>query len=147
MRITCNCVISKPPESVFPWIADPEKAMQWQKNVKHQEITVRTPQMVGTTFKETIEENGRSLDMRGQITQYAQDTLIAFHLESRIHVVDVTYSLEGMNGRTTISISAGIEWKFPMNVVSLLVGAKMQRELAGQMDAELRALKAMCEKE
>ena len=122
MKIASEPVISKPPESVFPWIAEPEKAMQWQKNVKRGEIMVRTPQMVGTTFKETIEENGRSLDMRGEITQYAENSRIAFHLESRIHVVDVSYSVEGVNGQTRVSVLAGIRWKFPMNVASLFLG-------------------------
>ena len=34
MRINYNIEISKPAEEVFLWIAEPEKAMQWQKNVK-----------------------------------------------------------------------------------------------------------------
>ncbi len=121
--------------------------MQWQKNVKHGEILVRTPQMVGTTFKETIEENGRSLEMRGEITQYAENSLIAFHLESRIHAVDVGYTVEGVDGQTRVSVLAGIRWKFPMNVVSLFLRRKMERELAGQLDAELRDLKTICENE
>jgi uncharacterized protein YndB with AHSA1/START domain len=147
MKIACERVIARPPEAVFPWIAEPEKAMQWQKNVKHGDIIVRTPQMVGTTFKETIEENGRSLDMHGEITQYAENSRIAFHLESRIHVVDVCYSVDGLNRQTRVGVQAGIRWKFPMNIVSRLLGSKMQRELAGQVDAELLDLKTICEKE
>ncbi len=147
MRIACETLIAKPPESVFPWIAEPQKAMQWQKNVKHGDIILRTPQVVGTTFKETIEENGRSLDMRGQITQYARDSRIAFHLESRIHAVDVSYSVEAVDGQTRVSVLAGIRWKFPMNIVSLFLKRRMEAEMAGQVDGELRDLKAICENE
>jgi hypothetical protein len=147
MRVACERVIGRPPEAVFPWIAEPEKAMQWQKNVKHGEIILRTPQVVGTTFKETIEENGRSLDMRGEITQYAENSRIAFHLESRIHVVDVCYAVEGVDGQTRVSVLAGIRWKFPMNVASLFLKKRMETELARQVDAELRDLKAICENE
>lgn len=147
MRVACERLIARPPEAVFPWIAEPEKAMQWQKNVKHGDIIVRTPQTVGTTFKETIQENGRSLDMRGEITQYAENSRIAFHLESRIHVVDVCYTVEGVDGQTRISVLAGIRWKFPMNVVSLFLRRKMERGLAGQVDAELLDLKTICENE
>jgi hypothetical protein len=34
MRIMYENEILKPPKAVFPWIAEPEKAIQWQKNVK-----------------------------------------------------------------------------------------------------------------
>mgnify|MGYP001765449356 CR=1 FL=1 len=147
MRIAGEIVIAKAPQAVFPWIAEPEKAMRWQKNVKGGEIITSTPGMVGTTFKETMEEDGRALEMRGEITQYAENRAIAFHLESRIHRVDVTYSLEGCEGQTKAGVRADIRWKFPMNVVSLFLGKRMERELAAQVAGELRDLKAMCESE
>lgn len=144
MRIECEELIPRPPEAVFPWIAEPEKAMRWQKNVKGGEIIVSTPDMVGTTFTETIEENGRSLDMRGEITQWAENRSIAFHLESRIHRVDVTYSLEGFEGQTKVGVRADIGWKFPMSVVSFFLGKRMARGLAAQVDGELQDLKSIC---
>ena len=147
MRIAGEILIAKAPEAVFPWIADPEKAMRWQKNVEGGEIIVSTPDMVGTTFTETMEEKGRVLEMRGQITQYAVNRLIAFHLESRIHVVDVSYSVEAVNGQTRVSVLAGIRWRFPMNVVSILLKRRMQSSLAAQVDGELRDLKTLCESE
>ena len=106
MRVTCENVILKPPQIVFPWIAEPDKAMKWQKNVKGGEVLISKPGMVGTTFKETVAVNGRSLDMYGTITEYAENKVIAFHLESRIHTVHVSYSLEDTNRQTRISIVA-----------------------------------------
>ncbi len=144
MRIACEILIARAPESVFPWIADPGKAMRWQKNVKGGEIIVSTPDMVGTTFTETIEENGRSLDMRGEITEYARNSRISFHLESRIHVVDVSYCVDAVDGQTRVSVLASIGWKFPMTFVSLFLGKRMEREMASQMDGELQDLKRLC---
>ena len=106
MRVTFQNVISKPPEVVFPWIAEPEKAMKWQKNVKGGEVLVSKPGMVGTTFKEVMEENGRSLEMQGTVMEYADNRAIGFHLVSRIHTVDVRYSVEDMNGQSRISVVA-----------------------------------------
>jgi len=145
MRVTCENKISKPPEVVFPWIAESEKAMRWQKNVKGGEVLVSKPGMVGTTFKEVVEENGRSLEMQGTITEYTENRVIGFHLESRIHSVDVSYSLEEIDRQTKISIVANIRWKFPMNIVSLFLGNKMQRNLAGQLESEVLDLKRICE--
>ena len=145
MKVTYQNVISKPPEVVFPWIAEPEKAMKWQKNVKGGEILVSKPGMVGTTFKEVIEENGGSLEMHGSITAYVENKVIAFHLNSRIHTVDVSYSLQDSNRQTRIGIVANIRWKFPMNIASLFAGKKIARNLTTQLESEVLELKRICE--
>ena len=147
MRVAYENVISKPPEVVFPWIAQPEKAMKWQKNVKGGEIVLSKPAVVGTTFKETIEENGRSLEMHGSITQYVENSIIGFHLDSKIHSVDVSYSVQDVKGRTKVNVAAVIRWKFPMNIVSLFVAKKMERNLVGQLESEVLELKRICETE
>ena len=145
MRITCVNEILKPPEFVFPWIAEPDKAMQWQKNVKGGEILIDEPEVVGTTFKEQIEEGGESLEMVGVITQYIENQVIGFHLESKIHQVDVSYSLEALDNTSKITIDAIIKWKFPLNLMSILIGNKMKKGIAGQMEAEILELKRICE--
>lgn len=38
MRISTSIDISLKPKDVFPWVADPQKAMLWQKDVKEGEI-------------------------------------------------------------------------------------------------------------
>lgn len=144
MRITYEDVIAKPPEAVFPWIADPEKAMQWQQDVKGGEILVEKPGVVGTTFKETIEEDGQRLELLGTITQYIPDRLIGFHLDSRIHEFDVIYSLDAAGEKTRFRIEADIRWKFPMNVISLFAGRQMATNLIGQLKAETSELKNLC---
>ena len=70
MRIIYENEILRPPEIVFPWISEPEKAMKWQKNVKGGEIVINKPEIIGTTFNEVIEEDGKSLEMYGIITKY-----------------------------------------------------------------------------
>ena len=46
--------------------------MLWQKGVKEGKILVETPEKIGTTFKEVMEEDGNSLEMFGVITGYIQ---------------------------------------------------------------------------
>ena len=145
MRITYENEILKPPEIVFPWIAEPEKAMKWQKNVKGGEIIINKPEIIGTTFKEVIEEDGNSLEMYGIITKYIKNKIIGFHLESKIHEFDVSYSVEEINMATKISIEAIIKWKFPMNIISLFIGKKMEKGLIKQLESEILDLKRICE--
>jgi len=145
MKIQCQDVIALPPERVFPWIAEPEKAMQWQKNVKGGKIIKANPEIVGTTFEEIIEEDGKSLKMNGTITQYVKNKIIGFHLVSKIHEVDVCYILEEIENATKLSIEAKIHWKFPMNVISICMSKKMAKGISEQLLNEVQDLKQLCE--
>ena len=117
----------------------------WSRRLTLRWKLVSKPGMVGTTFREIVEENGGSLEMRGTITGYVENNVIAFHLESRIHIVEVSYSLQEMNKNTRIGIVANIRWKFPMNIVSLFAGKKMARNLTAQLESEVLELRRICE--
>lgn len=130
---------------VFPWLADPQKAMQWQRNVKGGEIILDKPEVTGTTFKEIIEEDGKQLEMYGVISKFVRNQIIEFHLESKIHTVDVSYSVEELNETTRICVDARIRWKFPINLLSIVIGDKMKKSISSQLDSELLELKQICE--
>jgi hypothetical protein len=147
MKITHEKEILKPPETVFPWVADPQKAMKWQKDVKGGKIVVQEKEIVGTTFTEIIEEDGGRLEMHGTITEYCEGKVVGFHLNSRIHEFDVRYVLEEEGGSTKFSIQADIKWKFPMNILSLIIGKKMKEGLLRQLVTETDELKRLCEAE
>ncbi len=147
MNIEHGIEISRPPEQVFPWIADPDKAMQWQKNVRGGEILIETPEKIGTTFKETIEEDGSELEMHGRITEYVEGDRIGFHIESRIHEFDVIYVVKKTAKGSKVSTKIDIRWKFPMNVISLFIGKKMKASLLEDIEAEFHELKRICEAE
>jgi len=145
MKFSYENKILKPPEIVFPWIAEPENAMKWQKKVKGGEILEQKSGMVGTTYKEIIEEDGDTLEMFGTITQYIEDQLIGFHLESKIHTVDVRYALEEIEAGSKISIEAIIQWKFPMNIITLFIGNKIEAGFVQELESEVLELKRICE--
>ncbi len=144
MRIVYEDEILQLPEKVFLWIADPEKAMKWQKNVKGGEIIKNDPKIIGTTFKEIIEEDGNTLEMSGVITKYEKDRIIGFHIESKIHIFDVSYTVEGRGNITKFTIEAIISWKFPMNIISLFIRKKIVEKLTKQLELEVKDLKVFC---
>ena len=145
MRIEYQDEIQQTPEKVFPWISEPEKAMQWQKNVIGGEIIISKPEIIGTTFREVIEENGKSLEMLGIITKYVKNEIMGFHLESKIHEFDISYTIEAIGRTTRLSIKADIKWKFPLNIFSKFIGKKMADELKKQLESEVQDLKKLCE--
>jgi len=145
MRMTVAIDIFCKPEEIFPWIADPNKAMRWQKAVKGGRMLRETPEKVGTTFREEMEEGGKSLVMTGEITDYIQNQSITFHLDSRIHKVNVSYSIEDNGNGSTFTGEATILWKFPINLVSLIIGGRMRKDIVRQTEAEFAELKRLCE--
>ena len=145
MKVSCEERIEAAPEAVFAWIAEPEKAMRWQGDVTEQEIITAPPGVVGTTFREVVEDGSGRLEMRGEITGYVENEVMTFHLVSRVHELDVTYGVAPMVGPTRVTVEAAIRWKFPMSLVSLVVGRRMRAGLAAQMQSELAELKSLCE--
>ena len=144
MKITSSIVVKGTPREVFPWIADPAKAARWQSEVSSWNITSGKPVRAGTTFTEVIGDGEGKLEVHGVITAYDPDRRIAFNLDSRVHRLDVDYEVMETEGFSRVIASINIRWKFPMNVVSLFTGRKMQREILGQLKAELAELKNLC---
>jgi hypothetical protein len=67
MKLKYAIDLGATPQKVWDWIGNPQKAMMWQTNVTKGEIIEQTPNMIGTTFRETIEEDGGSTEMKGVI--------------------------------------------------------------------------------
>jgi len=145
MDIDASIDIMCKPEVVFSWIDDPQKAMRWQKGVKGGEIIRPTPQRTGTTFKEELEENGKSLMMFGEITHYVHGKSIAFQLESKIHKVRVHYSVLWDEMKSTVLVESSVTWKFPVNIICLISGPKIKSKIKQQVNSELLILKQLCE--
>ncbi len=147
MKIETSIDISSSPNDIFAWIDNPDKAMHWQNGVKTAEIIKETSEKTGTTFKEELEENGKSLILYGEITDYIPNKLISFQLESKIHRVYVIYSVVGSTNKSSVSVDSTIRWKFPMNLFSLIIGRKIKTNILRQTKSELSELKKLCEKE
>jgi hypothetical protein len=145
MKITAAVDLFCRPGIVFPWIADPDKAMRWQKGIKGGEIIKETPEKIGTTFREEMEENGKGLVMYGEITGYVQDKLMSFRLESKIHRVEVTYSIEWKDNRSILTAESIVHWKFPLNIISLFMGHKIKESISRRTESEFAELKRLCE--
>jgi hypothetical protein len=147
MRILFAVDILCEPDIIFPWIAEPEKAMLWQRDVKKGEIIEETPEKIGITFREEMSESGNSIEMLGEITGYVRNELITFHLESKIHTLDVSYSIVGNNYKSTVTVESIIYWKFPMNLLGMIIGGKMKKGILKQTELEFSELKRLCETE
>lgn len=127
MNLIYSIEIESTPEAVFNWIGSPEKAMQWMTSVTKTEMLHQTPEMVGSTFRETVAEGGKGIEMQGKVTGYQLNESISFHLESRVNQVDVKYKVEQTPNGARLTQDANVQWKFPVNLFSLFMGSKFNK--------------------
>ena len=147
MNISCSIDIESAPEVVFGWLEKPEKAMAWMTSVSKTEILHEAAGMVGTTFRETLEEEGNTMEMQGEITGFAAGKSITFHLSSRVNTLDVKYSVEPIPGGARVAVCADIRWKFPVNIYGIFFGEKLRQNITTQLKTEFGRLKQLCEEE
>jgi uncharacterized protein YndB with AHSA1/START domain len=145
MKISYTIDINNKPEEVFHWLNNPERAMVWMSSVSKTELLHETTDMVGTTFREIVEENGRWTELHGVVTDYRPNQLIAFHLSGKFNVVDVEYRLEEIENRTRLTQNANIRFKSFIKVLSLLIGPMFKKKIMDQLQKEFATLKELCE--
>jgi hypothetical protein len=119
--------------------------MKWQTSVSGGEILHQTPNMIGTTFREIIAENGRTTEMRGVITDYQTNKRLAMYSSGKYNVVDVEWDLEPIGERTRLIFRADIRFKSLTRILSVLMHPIFRRKISQQLREELANLKRLCE--
>lgn len=147
MKILHTVDIHHPPEKVFHWLNNPERAMTWMTSVAKTEILYEAPDMVGTTFREIVAEKGQGTELHGVVTDYRPNQLIAFHLSGKFNVVDVAYYLEGIANGTRLTQRADIRFKAFLKLLSILIGPILKKNLMAQSQKEFARLKELCEQD
>ena len=146
MKLTYTIDINSTPEVVFSWLGSPERAVKWQTNIAETEILHRTPEMTGTTFREVIEEDGRTAEMHGVITGYEENRLLSMHLEGQYNRVNVDYHLQAIEDRTRLTMVSDIRFKSFLRIASILFWPVFRKNLLKQLDGEFVALRQLCER-
>jgi len=147
MKIIHTIEIESTPEQVFDWLEESSRAMQWMTSVSKTEIIQETPNRVGTTFRETIEEDGRGTEMRGVITDFVPNERLAFHLEGDFNTVEVCFTLEEKAGITQLTQRADVRFKGLLKIMSLFFGSAFKRKIMSQTQSEFARLKELCERD
>ena len=147
MKISNTIGIQSSPEKVFYWLEDAGRAMKWMTSVTKTEIIQETPDMVGTTFREYIEENGRGTEMQGEVIDFVENRRIAFHLEGDFNSVEVEFILENREGITLLTQNAEIHFKGIVGVMSIFLGYFFKKKIIRQSQNEFARLKELCEQD
>lgn len=147
MKLQYAVDLKTTPEKVWYWLSNPEKAMMWQTNVTKGDILKQTPNMIGTTFRETIEEDGRSTEMEGVITDYRENEVLAMHLSGKYNVVDVEWCIEARGENTRLVAYFDTRFRSFIRILSTLFRPVFKKKILEQLQVEFAKLKELCESE
>ena len=145
MEITCSIDIEASPEVVFYWVGDPERAMSWTSSVSSYKILHKTPDWVGTTFVEVVQDEEGKTEMRGEVIAYEANRSMAFHLEGKFNIADVSYHLEEIESGTRLTQHADIQFKGVLRIMNLFMGSTFKKKILSQQQSEFEKLKELCE--
>ena len=147
MKFTYTMDINCTPEKVWYWLGDPERAKVWQTNVSKTEILEKTPNWIGTTFRETIEEDGKGVEMQGVVTDYRENQSLAMHMSGKFNVVDIKWLISEMGNYTRLTMNSNIQFKSFMRLFSVILWPAFKRNVQKQLDIEYAKLKELCEQD
>lgn len=147
MKIQISVDINATPEVVWYWLGDPERAKVWMTSVTRTEYITRTPDLIGSTFREYVEEDGRGTWMHGAIVDYVPNERMAVHLEGDYNAVDVVFTLEEVNGDTRLTQTADMHFKGLLRLTSLIFGRAIKRNIIRQSSSEFQTLKTLCQED
>jgi len=94
-----------------------------------------------------VEENGRGVEMRGVVTDYRENQVLAMHLVGKYNNIDVEYRLEEIEGRTRLTMSSNIQFGSFLKILSIILWPAFKKKLLGQLNREYARLKELCERD
>ena len=144
MKVVNQVEINATAERVFYWLEEPERAKEWVTGVARSEFIKKTPDKIGTAFREYVEEGGQEIEMRGVVTEFQPNEVFAVHLESDAHTADVRFTLLEKAGVTQLTQNVDLDFK---NELGNDVLDTIKQSIETQAQLEFAKLKELCEQD
>jgi len=134
-------VIHRPLEEVFAFLADFENWSQWQPDFWESEQTSRGPVDVGTTFHQSLDIQGRRIELLCEVIEYEPNEKLSFAYERENMSFVLDFIFEPVNGGTRLTGRG----EGHMSGFSSLFEPLVEREINNQVKANLENLKGLLE--
>jgi carbon monoxide dehydrogenase subunit G len=154
-RIAREIVIGVPPETVFAFLAQPERLPEWTPGVLSVILTSPGPVGVGSTTQTQVEEFGMRQTLNGRCIAFEAPKRLVVHNETAggltiggvsIGKVSTTSASELLPEGTGTRLRASFEFKLSAGLLTSLAesiaGPQMQRDF----DQSLQNLKQLLER-
>lgn len=111
MKTSKTTIIDAPAATVFLWLEDNDRLKKWVPNIVEDEPLVETPEKVGSKFRQVFLENGRRMEMIGEITEFVENERLRVYITGKMFDLDVDYILAPLS-ETQTELTQDSEIKF-----------------------------------
>lgn len=112
MKTSKTTLIDAPAATVFLWLEDNDRLRQWVPNLIEDEPLVETPEKVGSKFRQVFLENGRRMEMVGEITEFVENERLRVDITGKMFDLDADYVLVALSAtRTELTQNTEIKLK------------------------------------
>ncbi len=148
MKTSKTTVIDAPVATVFLWLEDNDRLKKWVPNIIEDEPLIETPEKVGSKFRQVFLENGREMEMIGEITEFSENERLRVYITGKMFDLDVDYILKPLSDtQTELTQDSDIKFK-GMMVLFAPIMFLMSKFSSNDPQAEAHEkLKAMAEDE
>lgn len=148
MKANSKLTINAPAKTVFLWLEDAERLRKWVPNIVEDEALVETPDKVGSKFRQVYLENGKRMEMIGEITEYTQDKSMRVDILGDMFDLDVAYTVTEIGpAQSELTQNTHIKFKGVMKLFSPIFSLISMFKSGSPQDESLAKLKTMAEAE
>lgn len=142
MLVRMSVDIEAPPEKVWPYLVEPEKAKQWFTLLKVFKYTSDKHEGVGSTFYWEEEAAGRLYKLHFEMTEWVENEVLAYRMTSGdFKSYDERWEIEATPTGSHFTFNDHIE--FPYGPIGKIIGwfaARNARNTGGEFLANLKRL-------
>ena len=102
-RIESRVEIGAPPATVFPWLVDPDRLGRWISGFVGSEPIGAGGVRVGARSRDTIEAEGRRMELETEIVEVRPGRRLAVRITSSDHDQLDSYDLDAREGSTELT--------------------------------------------
>ncbi len=146
MKNNYSIEIEAPPERVFYWLDDAERVMKWVPNIVENEDLVVTEEKIGSTFRQVYLENGRRMEMHGEVTGYEANRRLTTEISGDVFDLLVDYHLEDLGGRTRLTQDSEVRFKGFFKIIGPIMTPFVRKASLKQLEESFATLKTLSER-
>ena len=140
-----SVLIEALPETVFEFVSDPERLLQWNSDMASFKILYEADDKIGSIYEFNIVNGPQRVKVKSRITGYENGKYFSAIHESFMARITAEYKCNETNGSTLLKVDAGITFKGLGKVMEFILGKVIVKMQFQNMVKSLRMLKTVCE--
>ncbi len=140
---TVSIAIAAPPERVFAYLTEPNHLVRWIGGLKKSEPLTSDGLRVGARSRETVEENGRRMEMETVVTRLEPGRLLEVQINAGMFEAKNRFELTHEAGVTRVVQTLEAQYRGAARLIAPFLKGSVQKKL----DTDLARLRDVVESE